>query len=207
MKRSNSPRAGESNAGACLWPKEDPIIKRYHDREWGTPVRAERKIFEFLVLESAQAGLSWRTILYRRDGYRQAFANFDYRKVARFGKRDVAKLLKNSRIIRNRSKIEATINNAKRFLEVQREFRSFSKYMWGFVGGKPMDGKRKREKDVPATSRESDEFSANLKRRGFKFLGPTIVYAHMQAVGMVNDHVKTCFRYHELKKKKAGVKI
>ncbi len=207
MKRSNSPRLGKSLAGACSWPREDLLMRRYHDREWGVLVKNDRKIFEFLVLESAQAGLSWRTILYRREGYRKAFSGFDYRRVAKFGRRDIARLLKNPGIIRNRLKIEATINNAKRFLEVQREFGTFSRYMWSFTNGRTIDGKRRREKDIPATSRESNEFSADLKRRGFKFLGSTIVYAHMQAVGMVNDHVNTCFRYRELKKKVQRVNI
>ncbi|MGB3921926.1 MAG: DNA-3-methyladenine glycosylase I [Minisyncoccia bacterium] len=207
MKRTNSPQRGKASKGACSWPREDPLMRRYHDREWGVPVTAERKIFEFLVLESAQAGLSWRTILYRRGGYRRAFASFNYKRVARFGRRDAARLLKDARIIRNRLKIEATINNAKRFLEVRKEFGTFAKYMWGFVGGHLRDGKRRREKDVPATSRESDAFAADLKRRGFKFLGSTVVYAHMQAVGMVNDHIKTCPRYKELKKRGTRVKI
>ena len=182
-------------------------MRRYHDKEWGVPVSDERKIFEFLVLESAQAGLSWRTVLYKREGYRRAFANFDYKKVARFRSADVSRLIKNPQIIRNRLKVEATINNAKRFLEVQKEFGTFGKYMWSFVGGSPIDGKRKKEKDVPATSQESDAFAADLKRRGFKFLGTTVVYAHMQAVGMVNDHTKTCFRYSELKNRWNRVKI
>lgn len=171
---------------------------KYHDREWGKPVRGDRKIFEFLVLESAQAGLSWLTVLRKREGYRQAFANFKPRLVARFNKRDVARLLKNSSIIRNRAKIEATINNAQRFLEVRKEFGTFNKYMWSFVGGKPIDGKRKNEKDLPTITRESEVFAKDLKQRGFKFFGPTVIYAHMQAVGMVNDHVVSCFRYKEL---------
>lgn len=172
---------------------------RYHDIEWGRPIYNDRKIFEFLVLESAQAGLSWLTILRRRGGYKKAFANFDYKKVAKFGKRDVARLVKDASIIRNSMKIEAAINNAKRFLEVQREFGSFAKYIWEFVGSKPIDGKRKTEKDIPAITREAEVFAKDLKQRGFKFLGPTVVYAHMQAVGMVNDHIQSCFRYNELK--------
>lgn len=172
---------------------------KYHDKEWGKPVRDDRKIFEFLVLESAQAGLSWLTILRKREGYRRAFANFKPRQVARFSVRDVSKLLKNPNIIRNRLKIEAAINNAQRFLEVKKEFGSFSKYMWSFVKGKPIDGKRKSLSDIPAITKESEALSKDLKRRGFKFLGPTVVYAHMQAVGMANDHVQSCFRYKELK--------
>jgi len=171
---------------------------RYHDREWGKPVRSDRKIFEFLVLESAQAGLSWLTILRKREGYRRAFANFKPRRVARLGKRDVTRLLKNSNIIRNRLKIEATINNAKRFLEVQREFGSFSKYMWGFVRGKSIDGKRQSLKDLPEFTKESVALAKDMKNRGFKFLGPTVLYAHMQAVGMVNDHMLSCFRHGEV---------
>ncbi|MDP3763353.1 MAG: DNA-3-methyladenine glycosylase I [bacterium] len=182
----------------CPWPRLDPLMVKYHDREWGKPVRGDRKIFEFLVLESAQAGLSWLTVLRKREGYRQAFANFKPRLVARFNKRDVARLLKNSSIIRNRAKIEATINNAQRFLEVRKEFGTFNKYMWSFVGGKPIDGKRKNEKDLPTITRESEVFAKDLKQRGFKFFGPTVIYAHMQAVGMVNDHVVSCFRYKEL---------
>jgi DNA-3-methyladenine glycosylase I len=172
---------------------------KYHDTEWGVPVQNDRKIFEFLVLESAQAGLSWITILRKRKNYRKAFARFDPRKVARFGKEDVLTLLKNSGIIRNRLKIMATINNAQRFLEVQKEFGSFSKYMWGFVRGIPIDGKRKRLADLPATTKEAETFAKDLKKRGFKFLGPTVVYAHMQAVGMVNDHIVNCFRYKQIK--------
>lgn len=198
-RKKTSPRARVLSAGACSWPKSDPLMVRYHDREWGRPVRNDRKIFEFLVLESAQAGLSWLTILRKREGYRRAFANFDPKKIAKFSKRDVARLMKNSSIIRNRLKIEATINNAQKFLEVQKEFGTFSKYMWGFVRGKPIDGKRKTLKDLPAVTKESEVFAKDLKQRGFKFLGATIVYAHMQAVGMVNDHVLSCFRHKALK--------
>lgn len=197
-RRSLHPRA--SRVGACSWPSGDPLMESYHDREWGTPVRSDRKIFEFLVLESAQAGLSWRTILYKRGGYRKSFANFDPKKVAKFKSSHAVKLLKNPKIIRNRLKILATINNAKRFLEVQKEFGSFSKYMWSFVKDKTIDGKHKHLRHLPATTKESDTFSQDLKARGFKFLGSTAVYAHMQAVGMVNDHIQTCFRYKELKK-------
>jgi len=175
---------------------------KYHNMEWGVPADEDRKIFEFLVLESAQAGLSWRTILHKRSGYKKAFANFDYKKVAKFNTKDVARLIKNPDIIRNRLKIESTINNAKRFLEVQKEFRSFSNYMWSFVNGKTIDGKRKTLKDLPAVTKESEIFAKDLKIRGFKFLGPTVIYAHMQAVGMVNDHITDCYRYKEIKNKK-----
>ena len=183
----------------CEWPGNDLLMVRYHDQEWGVPVQNERKIFEFLVLESAQAGLSWRTILYKREGYRKLFADFDPKKVARFDKRQVETRLKDPAIIRNRLKVEATINNAKRFLEVQKEFGSFSKYMWGFVGGKPIDGKRRSLQDIPAVTKEAELFAKDLKKRGFKFLGPTVVYAHMQAVGMANDHIIECLRYKQVK--------
>lgn len=182
------------NKTRCPWPSTDPLMLAYHDREWGVPTHNDKKLFEFLVLESAQAGLSWRTVLHKRENCRKAFANFDVKKVAKFTGRDVARLLKDSGIIRNRAKIAAAINNAKRFLEVQKEFGTFSKYSWQFVGGKPIRHTIKKVGDYPATSKEGDLFAADLKRRGFKFLGPTIVYAHMQAVGMVNDHMVGCFR-------------
>jgi len=184
----------------CEWPAGDDLMIKYHNMEWGVPADEDRKIFEFLVLESAQAGLSWRTILHKRSGYKKAFANFDYKKVAKFNTKDVARLIKNPDIIRNRLKIESTINNAKRFLEVQKEFGSFSNYMWSFVNGKTIDGKRKTLKDLPAVTKESEIFAKDLKIRGFKFLGPTVIYAHMQAVGMVNDHTINCFRYEDIKK-------
>lgn len=175
----------------------DELDEKYHDKEWGVPVRDDRKIFEFLILESAQAGLSWRTILGKREGYKKAFANFDFKKVANFGAKDVVRLMKNEKIIRNRLKIEATINNAKKFLEIRKEFGTFSKYIWGFVGNKPIKNKLKTLKDYRATSKESDALAKDLKQRGFKFLGSTTIYAHMQATGMVNDHTTTCFRYHK----------
>ena len=167
----------------------------YHDKEWGVPVFEDRVQFEFLILEGAQAGLSWSTILNKRDGYRKAFADFDPEKVARFTKKRVEKLLTDSSIVRNRLKVESTVTNAKAFLEVQKEFGSFSDYIWDFIGGKPIQNKFKKDADVPATSPESDALSKDLKKRGFRFVGSTIVYAHMQATGMVNDHVKACFRY------------
>ena len=165
-----------------------------HDREWGVPTHDDKKLFEFLVLESAQAGLSWRTILYKRENYRKAFANFDVKKVAHFTSRDVARLLKNEGIVRNRLKIAAAINNAKKFLEIQKEFGTFAKYSWQFVDNKPIRHNIKTLKDYPVTIREAELFAKDLKRRGFKFLGPKIVYAHMQATGMVNDHMSRCFR-------------
>ncbi|MFZ3019929.1 MAG: DNA-3-methyladenine glycosylase I [Minisyncoccia bacterium] len=179
----------------CPWVSSDELYIKYHDTEWGMPVRDDKKIFEFLVLESAQAGLSWITILRKRENYRKAFSNFDYKKVAKYSLRDVKRLLGNSGIVRNRLKIEATISNAKKFLEVQKEFGSFSKYMWSFVNNKPIKNKIKTSKDYKPTSIEGDALAKDLKKRGFKFLGPTIVYAHMQAIGMVNDHTVSCFRY------------
>jgi len=171
---------------------------RYHDREWGVPVRNDRKLFEFLILEGAQAGLSWITILRKRENYRRAFAGFDPRKVARFDGRKLKRLMADPGIVRNRLKIQAAVTNAKAFLAVQKEFGSFSKYMWRFVDGRPIDGRRRRRGDVPARTRESDALSADLKKRGFRFVGTTICYAHMQAVGMVNDHVLACFRHKDL---------
>ncbi len=182
----------------CAWPGTDPLMIRYHDEEWGVPVHDDRKLFEFLVLESAQAGLSWKTILHKREGYRRLFVNFDPAAVARFTPKDIEKLLLDPSIIRNRLKILATVSNAQKFLGIQKEFGSFSKYMWQFVGEKPRDGKRKTMKDIPAITPEAELFAQDLKKRGFKFLGPTVVYAHMQAVGMVNDHVEECFRYREI---------
>lgn len=184
----------------CAWCENsfDEYV-RYHDEEWGVPVHDDQKHFEFLVLESAQAGLSWATILKKREGYRKAFANFDYKIVAGYGPGMVEDLLQDASIIRNRMKIEATINNAKRFMEVQEEFGSFDKYSWQFVGGKPIVNSWKTKEEVPVTTKESDAFAKDLKKRGFKFLGSTTIYAHMQAIGMVNDHTTDCFRYNELK--------
>ncbi|MBP9771606.1 MAG: DNA-3-methyladenine glycosylase I [Candidatus Pacebacteria bacterium] len=185
----------------CPWVKEgDALYENYHDHEWGSPVYDDRTIFEFLVLESAQAGLSWITVLRKRENYRKVFVGFDPKNVAKFTARDVAKLLKNVGIIRNRAKIEAAINNAKRFLEVQKEFGTFSKYIWSFVGGKPKVNKLRTNKDYKSTSKESDALAKDLKKRGFKFLGSTTVYAHMQATGMVNDHVVSCFRHNQVGK-------
>ena len=183
----------------CAWCQnsfEDYV--RYHDEEWGVPVHDDQKHFEFLVLESAQAGLSWATILKKRNGYKNAFASFDPHIVSTYGPGMVEDLLLDASIIRNRAKIEATINNAKRFLEVQNEFRSFDAYTWQFVGGSPIINQWKHMKEVPATTKESDLFAKDLKKRGFKFLGSTTVYAHMQAIGMVNDHTMDCYRYQEL---------
>jgi DNA-3-methyladenine glycosylase I len=182
----------------CPWSVGiDPAYAQYHDDEWGVPVRDDRVHFEFLVLESAQAGLSWWTILRKREGYRRAFADFDPVKVARFTPRRVEKLMEDPSIVRNRQKIEAAINNARGFLKIQKEFGSFDRYVWEFVGGKPIVNRWRKHTDVPPTSKESDALSKDLKARGFKFVGSTIVYAHMQATGLVNDHLVGCFRYAE----------
>lgn len=170
----------------------------YHDKEWGVPAHNDRTLFEFLVLESFQAGLSWRTILRKRENFRKAFKAFDPKKVARFIKRDVTRLMNDAGIVRNRAKIEAAINNAARFLEIQNEFGNFAKYQWEFIGSKPIVHRLRKQSDYPATIAEAETFSKNLKARGFKFLGPTVIYAHMQAVGMVNDHTTNCFRYRQL---------
>lgn len=182
----------------CPWAENHPLLKKYHDQEWGVPVHDDQKLFEFLVLEGAQAGLSWLTILKRRKGYRKAFANFDPDSVARFSKREVNKLIKDEEIIRNRLKIEAAVSNAKKFLEVQKEYGSFDSYLWGFVNGKPVKNSFKKISDLPAITPLSEEVSKDLKKRGFKFAGPTIIYAHLQATGIVNDHLVTCFRHWEL---------
>ncbi len=182
----------------CPWSEGiDPAYQRYHDEEWGVPVRDDRVHFEFLVLESAQAGLSWWTILRKREGYRRAFAEFDAVKVARFTPRTVERLMQDASIVRNRQKIEAAIANARGFLKVQKEFGSFDRYVWEFVGSKPIVNRWRKPGDVPATSPESDTLSKDLKSRGFKFVGSTIVYAHLQATGLINDHLVTCFRYRE----------
>ncbi|MFO1463625.1 MAG: DNA-3-methyladenine glycosylase I [bacterium] len=192
---------GKTTKTRCGWCLADPDYIRYHDEEWGVPVRDDRKLFEFLVLEGAQAGLSWLTILRKRENYRKAFAGFDPKKVARFGPREVRRLLQDAGIVRNRLKIEAAIGNARAFLEVQREFGSFSAYMWGFVEGQPIHNRFQSLQKVPARTPLSDAFSKDLKKRGFRFVGSTILYAHMQAVGMVNDHLVDCFRHSQLKKK------
>ena len=177
----------------CGWCEKDDLYRKYHDEEWGRPVYDDRTIFEFLVLESFQAGLSWYTILSKRENFRKAFYHFDYEMVAGYSDGKVEELMNDSGIIRNRLKILAAITNAQRFMEVQKEFGSFSSYIWGFVGGKPMDNQPGALSDVPATTEISDTISKDLKKRGFKFVGSTVVYAHMQATGMVNDHVGDCF--------------
>ncbi len=183
----------------CGWAEgqfEDYI--KYHDEEWGVPVHDDKKHFEFLILEGAQAGLSWATILKRREGYRNAFANFDVKKVAVFDEEKIQELLRDEGIIRNKLKVRSVVNNAQRFIEVQMEFGSFDKYIWSFVGGKPIVNQWKSMAEVPATTKESDALSKDLKKRGFKFVGSTIIYAHMQACGLVNDHTTDCFRYKEV---------
>jgi len=182
----------------CSWCGTDPLYVRYHDEEWGVPLHDDRKLFEFLVLEGAQAGLSWITILRKRPAYQKAFDRFDPEKVARYDARKVAALLGDEGIVRNRQKIESAVKNARAFLEVQEEFGSFDAYQWGFVDGQPIVNRRRTITDVPPRSDVSDALSKDLKRRGFSFVGSTIVYAHMQAVGMVNDHVTRCFRHDEL---------
>ena len=184
----------------CSWVSvDDPLMLRYHDREWGVPVHDDRKHFEFLVLEGAQAGLSWTIVLKKREGYRRAFDRFDPEKVARFSARRIEKLALDSAIIRNRIKIEAAVRNARAFLKIQEEFGSFDSYCWRFVDGQPKLNRWKIMRQIPATSVESDAFSKDLKHRGFSFVGSTVVYAHMQAVGMVNDHLVDCFRYREIR--------
>jgi DNA-3-methyladenine glycosylase I len=179
---------------------DNPLMLQYHDREWGVPVHDDRKHFEFLVLESAQAGLSWSIVLKKREGYRRAFSEFDPEKVARYTGKTIKKLISDATIIRNRMKIEATIRNAQAFLAIQEELGSFDAYCWRFVDGRPKLNRWKAMREIPATSRESEAFSKDLKHRGFSFVGSTVVYAHMQAVGMVNDHLVDCFRYREIRR-------
>lgn len=183
----------------CTWVNcDDQLMVEYHDREWGVPVHDDTKHFEFLVLEGAQAGLSWSTILKRREGYRRAFSNFDPNEVARYSDKQIERLVLDPSIIRNRQKIEATVRNARQFLAIQEEFGSFDSYCWRFVDGRPRVNQQSAGTQVPATSPQSDAFSKDLKKRGFAFVGSTIIYAHMQAVGMVNDHLVDCFRYLEV---------
>ena len=183
----------------CEWGTVSPLYIDYHDNEWGVSVHDDRKLFEFLVLEGAQAGLSWETVLKKRENYRKAFSNFDPVKVSRYGDKKIETLLGNKGIIRNRLKITSAINNAKRFLDVQKEFGTFDAYIWQFVNGRTITNRFKSIQEIPATTKESDAMSKDLKKRGFKFVGSTICYAHMQATGMVNDHVVGCYRYKEIK--------
>ena len=185
----------------CEWPTNDPLMQAYHDTEWGTPLHDDGKLFEFLVLEGMQAGLSWRTVLHKREHFRRAFDGFDPRKIARYRPAKIRQLLRDPGIIRNRQKIEATVRNARAFLEVQREFGSFDRFLWGFVGGRPIANARRRLQQLPATSPESHAMSRALRERGFRFIGSTICYAHMQATGMVNDHLVYCFRYRQVQQR------
>ena len=195
---SKSPNAEQKR---CSWVNVDnALMLEYHDREWGVPVHDDRKHFEFLILEAAQAGLSWSIVLNKREGYRKAFSQFDPEKVARFTKAKLDKLVTDPGIIRNRLKIEAAVTNSRALLAVQEEFGSFDKYAWRFVDGKPRENGWKLPRQIPATTSESEAFSRDLNQRGFKFVGPTVIYAHMQAVGMVNDHLVDCFRYRTIKR-------
>ncbi len=182
----------------CPWPSDDPLMIKYHDKEWGVRLHNDKKLFEFLVLEGFQAGLSWRTILHKRENFRKAFDNFDYKKIANYDKRKINSLMKDKGIIRNKLKINAAVTNANAFLQVRKEFGTFDKYIWGFVNGEPVKNKFRSIKEIPAKTKLSDLISLDLKKRGFKFVGSTIIYAHMQATGMVNDHTIDCFRYEEL---------
>jgi len=193
---------GEKNSNMikqrCKWCGDDPLYVKYHDTEWGVPVYEDKKLFEFLLLESFQAGLSWITILRKRENFRTAFDNFDVHKISKYDDDKYMSLLQNSGIIRNKLKIKAAINNAQQFLKIQNEFGSFSNYIWGFVNHKPIQNQTNSIKDIPASTQLSDTISKDLKKRGFKFVGSTIVYAHMQATGMVNDHIIDCFRHDEV---------
>jgi DNA-3-methyladenine glycosylase I len=182
----------------CSWPGEDPLMLQYHDAQWGTPEHDDKKHYEAFILDANQAGLSWRTILHKRENFRKAFANFDFNNVAKFTKKDFNRLMNDKGIIRNRMKVEASIVNARKFLEIRKEFGTFDKYIWSFVGGKPIKNAHKKNSDIGATSKESDAMSKDLKKRGFKFVGSTICYAYMQGVGMVNDHLTSCFRYKQV---------
>lgn len=182
----------------CDWVSDDPLYIAYHDEEWGLPVHDEQRLFEFLILETFQAGLSWITILRKRENFRKAFDQFDYEKVAKYGEPKIEELLQNAGIIRNKLKVRAAVSNALAFMKVQKEFGSFDKYIWGFVNGKPIQNGFEKLSDIPAKTEIAEALSKDLKKRGFKFVGPTIVYAHMQATGMVNDHTTDCFRYKEV---------
>jgi DNA-3-methyladenine glycosylase I len=190
------------NKNTCSWPKNDPLMVAYHDEEWGVPLHDDRKIFEFMVLDAFQAGLSWSIVLKKREGFRKAFDQFDYKKIARYKEEKVKLLLLEESIIRNQLKIRATVNNAARFLEVQKEYGTFDRYIWQFTGNKPILNSWQKLSQIPAKSIESDAMSKDLQKRGFKFVGSTICYAFMQAAGMVNDHLKECRRYSEVIKLK-----
>jgi DNA-3-methyladenine glycosylase I len=183
----------------CDWSTKDPLYIAYHDNEWGVPLHDEQQLFEFLILETFQAGLSWITVLRKRENFRKAFDQFDYKKVALYDEVKIQELLQDKGIIRNKLKVRSAVSNAQAFMEIQKEFGSFDKYIWGFVGAKPIQNNRKTMSDLPATTEISDKLSKDLKKRGFKFVGSTVIYAHMQATGMVNDHVVDCFRHKEVK--------
>jgi DNA-3-methyladenine glycosylase I len=190
-----------SNKKRCAWTGKDILMIRYHDEEWGVPVHDDKILFEFLILEGVQAGLTWQTVLRKRENYRKAFHGFDPLEIARYNDQDIARLLSDPGIIRNRLKITATIRNAQKFLAIQQESGSFDAYIWQFVGGKPIRNGVRSMEEIPSTTKESDAMSKDLRKRGFKFIGPTICYAFMQAVGMVNDHQVDCFRYEEIEKR------
>ncbi|MCU0406209.1 MAG: DNA-3-methyladenine glycosylase I [Ignavibacteriaceae bacterium] len=183
----------------CPWPSDDKLMIKYHDKEWGVPLHNDKKLFEFLILEGFQAGLSWRTILHKRENFRKAFDKFDYNKVAKYDSKKINSLLKDAGIVRNKLKVEGAVLNAKAFLKVRKEFGTFDKYIWSFVGGKPIQNNFRSLKELPARTELSDKISDDLRKRGFKFVGSTIVYAHIQATGMVNDHVVSCYRHEEVK--------
>jgi len=186
------------NKNRCAWPANDQLMIEYHDKEWGVPVHDDRKLFEFMVLDAFQAGLSWSTILKKRENFRKAFDNFEPKIIAEYNQEKIDKLLQDAGIIRNKAKIHATVKNARAFLDIQKEYGTFDQYIWQFVGGKPIINKWKTMAEIPAKSPEAEAMSADLKKRGFSFVGPTICYAFMQAAGMVNDHEVGCFRYNEL---------
>lgn len=183
----------------CPWPSEDDLMIQYHDREWGVPLHNDRKLFEFMVLDAFQAGLSWKTVLHKRENFRKALDSFDPKIISKYGQKKYESLLADIGIIRNRAKIKATITNAQKFLDVQKEFKTFDKYIWQFVGGKPKVNKWIKLSQIPAKSTESDEISKDLTKKGFKFVGSTICYAFMQAAGLVNDHLTSCFRYKKMR--------
>ncbi len=191
----------------CPWCLAFPAYVRYHDEEWGVPVHDDRVHFEFLILEGAQAGLSWAIVLKKREGYRRAFAGFDPRRVARFTEGRIARILRDPGVVRNRLKVRAAVNNARRFLEVQKEFGSFDRYLWGFVGGRPVIHRRRSLREIPPTTRVSDALSRDMLRRGFKFVGSTVLYAHLQACGLVNDHLVSCFRHRQVGRRRGTVTV
>ncbi len=188
-----------SNKQRCPWPGEDSLYQAYHDKEWGVPVRSDKKLFEFLILEGVQAGLSWITVLRKREAYRSAYDNFDWNKITAYDDKKMEALLQIPGIIRNRLKVKASITNARAFIKVREEFGTFSKYIWRFIDGKPLQNKWQTMREVPAVTEVAERISKDLKKRGFTFVGPTIIYAHMQATGMVNDHITECFRHKEVR--------